>query len=174
MFDAHAAGGARILGVSERRVLPTNVLLVFDGNNLSFHGDINRRVVKCRLDAELEQPELRAFDFDCHVEVSATRSALIIAGLTLLRAFTSPDAPSPSKRMGDLRIMTGCGVPSCGRSADPATTCGDVVALDTKKDELVRVMDLWEIAAGTRKNKSPNSRRKARRSSGPAPPRQTP
>lgn len=34
------------------------------GNNLHFRGDMTRRVLRGGLDAEMERPETRAFDFD--------------------------------------------------------------------------------------------------------------
>ena len=75
---------ARILGRSERRVLPSTPLVLASGNNLTFGGDAARRAVVCRLDAGVERPDTRAFDFDCHAEVLGSRSELVIAGLTIL------------------------------------------------------------------------------------------
>jgi hypothetical protein len=78
---------ARILGLSERRVLPSTALVLASGNNLTFAGDATRRAVVCRLDAEVERPDARVFDFDCHAEVLAARPELVVAGLTILRAY---------------------------------------------------------------------------------------
>ena len=77
---------ARVLGYSERRVLPSTALVLASGNNLTCVGDVSRRTVVCRLDAEVERPDTRAFDFDCHQEVLDQRPHLVIAGLTILRA----------------------------------------------------------------------------------------
>ncbi len=78
---------ARILGLSERRVLPSTALVLASGNNLTFAGDTCRRAVVCRLDANVERPDTREFDFDCHAEVLASRPELVVAGLTILRAY---------------------------------------------------------------------------------------
>ena len=66
---------ARILGRSEPRVLPTNVLVLASGNNLSLASDTARRAVVCRLDARVQGPDTRAFAFDCHAEVLASPSS---------------------------------------------------------------------------------------------------
>ncbi len=54
----------RILGKSETPELPTNVLVTATGNNLVLAGDMTRRGLLCRLDAGVERPELREFDFE--------------------------------------------------------------------------------------------------------------
>ena len=48
---------ARVLGYSERRVLPSTALVLASGNNLTCVGDVSRRTVVCRLDAEVERPD---------------------------------------------------------------------------------------------------------------------
>ena len=78
---------ARILGLSERMVLPSTALILATGNNLTLSGDMTRRAVLCRMDAGVEKPDEREFDFDCQQELLAERTALVVAGLTVLRAF---------------------------------------------------------------------------------------
>lgn len=93
---------ARILGLSERRVLPCTALVLASGNNLTLAGDTSRRAVMCRLDAGVEKPENRRFSFDCHEEVKAGRPELVVAGLTILRAYIVAGKPEKLTPMGSF------------------------------------------------------------------------
>jgi len=140
---------ARILGQSERRILPSTALVLASGNNLTFAGDTSRRAVICRLDAQVERPDTRSFDFDCHAEVLADRPELVAAGLTILRAYVVAGRPQKLTPMGSFTdwewirgalVWLGC--------ADPADTRLSILDSDPRKDELVGVMDLWAKAFG--------------------------
>src|SRR5262249_7460949 len=52
----------RVLGESRNVAVPNRYLVMVNGNNLALLGDLPRRSLKCRLDAEMERPELRKFD----------------------------------------------------------------------------------------------------------------
>ncbi len=139
---------ARILGLSERRVLPCTALVLATGNNLAFAGDTARRSVVCRLDAEDERPDTRVFDFDCHAEVLAARPALVVAGLTVLRAYTlaTPVTLTPMGSFADWEWIRGALVwLGC---ADPADTRASIVENDPRKNDLVEVMELWAASIG--------------------------
>jgi hypothetical protein len=140
---------ARILGFSERRVLPSTALVLASGNNLVLAGDTSRRGVMCRLDARVEQPEKRPFNFDCHAEVLATRRDLVVAGLTILRAYVVAGKPEKLTPMGGFNdwewvrgalVWLGCD--------DPADTQSAISESDPKKDELSSVMDIWHPMFG--------------------------
>lgn len=77
----------RILGRSETARLPNRALIALTGNNLTLAADMVRRVCVARLDAKLDRPELRRFDFDPAAYVRRHRASLIAAALTLLRAY---------------------------------------------------------------------------------------
>lgn len=77
----------RILGQSRNLDLPTRATMVATGNSLRFAGDLVRRVVLIRLDAGVERPEERSFDFDPRALARQHRQELVIAALTILRAF---------------------------------------------------------------------------------------
>jgi len=141
---------ARILGQSERRILASTALVVASGNNLTFAGDTSRRVVVCRLDAKVERPDSRRFDFDCQAEVLSTRPELVVAGLTILLAYHLSGRPSKLVPMGSFTdwewvrgalVWLGC--------ADPADTRLAILDNDPRKDDLVSVMHLWETAFGS-------------------------
>ncbi len=141
---------ARILGLSERRVLPSTALVIASGNNLTFAGDTSRRAVVCRLDAKVERPDTRTFDFDCHAEVLAARPELVIAGLTILRAYHIAGRPQKLTPMGsfsDWEWIRGALV--WLHCADPADTRSTILDNDTEREELIDVMDLWLRARGT-------------------------
>jgi putative DNA primase/helicase len=82
----------RILGLSQQPTAETAFLVTFNGNNLIFKGDITVRVLKARLDAGMEAPEERVFDFDPVDEALKNRPELVVSGLTTMRAFqVSPE-----------------------------------------------------------------------------------
>lgn len=141
---------ARILGLSERRVMQSTALVLVTGNNLVFAGDVCRRSVVCRLDAQEERPDTRVFDFDFHEELSAARAELVVAGLTILRAYHVAGRPVALEPMGSFTdwewirgalVWLGC--------ADPADTRGTILDSDPRRDELTAVMDLWDAVFGS-------------------------
>jgi putative DNA primase/helicase len=84
----------RILGRNERTRLPTNVLWLATGNNLTFAGDLTTRAIVCRIDAKLERPEARTFAIgDLRGHVRNERAKLMRAALTILRAYHLAGSP---------------------------------------------------------------------------------
>lgn len=77
----------RILGGNEVVDLPTNTTWIVTGNRIQVKGDLARRCIKCEMDAEVEAPELRKFDFDAAIEAMEDRPKLVAAVLTILRAW---------------------------------------------------------------------------------------
>jgi hypothetical protein len=77
----------RVLGLS--RVVETPITSVFaaTGNNLTIAGDLTRRTLMCSLDARCEHPEQREFAIDPISEARARRPELVVAALTVLRAW---------------------------------------------------------------------------------------
>jgi hypothetical protein len=141
---------ARILGLSERRILPSTALVLASGNNLVFAGDTSRRAVICRLDAQVERPDTRTFDFDCHAEVLAERPQLVVDALTILLAYHLAGRPCSLQPMGsfaDYEWIRGALV--WLECADPAETRLSILANDPRKDELILIMEMWEQAFGS-------------------------
>jgi len=142
---------ARILGLSERMVLPSTSLVVASGNNIITRGDVTRRTVVCRIDAQAERPDERAFDFDLLAEARDTRGALVVAGLTVLLAYHQAGRPVPSgfKPMGSFNDWAWVrGALLWAGAADPADTRMAVASVDSDKSELLDIMHLWEQAFG--------------------------
>jgi hypothetical protein len=78
----------RILGHTENVELPTNVLFLATGNNLTFAGDLTSRALLCRIDPGIERPEERMFKIsDLRQHVEEYRRELVHAALTVLRAY---------------------------------------------------------------------------------------
>lgn len=75
----------RILGVSEMTRLPIRCLWIATGNNPEFSNEMARRIVRIRLDANVEQPWHRSgFRHpDLMIWVRANRARLVSACLTL-------------------------------------------------------------------------------------------
>ncbi len=71
----------RVLGVSENVELPNRSLFLVSGNNLVWTGDTHRRILRARLDAQIETPFKREFEFDPLNEVCNSRQALVVAAL---------------------------------------------------------------------------------------------
>ena len=147
----------RVLGKSLNIPLPTNALILATGNNLILRGDMTRRAVVCRLDARSERPDERKFDFDAIVLAHEQREHLLVAGLTILRAYIVAGRPLKGKvrDVGSFEDWTlirealvWLGQP------DPAMTRQQVLSNDPRQDELGEVMDLWGSHFGNHKTLS--------------------
>jgi len=88
----------RVLGESRTATVPTNALFLASGNNLQINGDMHRRIIAARIDAG-ENPEARSFKRPKLLDwVRDNRARLVVAGLTVLRAYevaARPDQKLP-------------------------------------------------------------------------------
>jgi len=85
----------RLLGASRDVAVSTNTLVIATGNHLTPVGDLVRRSLLCRLDPGVERPEEREFSRDLRVHVLQHRPQLVIAALTVLRAYLLAGSPRP-------------------------------------------------------------------------------
>jgi hypothetical protein len=85
----------RILGQSKQIQTPTNITFFATGNNLTIASDLTRRTILCCLDAKCERPELRVFKGNIIEDVRAQRGALVVAALTVLRAWYLAESSAP-------------------------------------------------------------------------------
>jgi putative DNA primase/helicase len=102
----------RVLGKSELVEVEAGGVTIFaNGINIVIAGDITRRVIKCRIDPNMERPELREYKNDPIATVLKDRGAYIAAALTIARAYIvaggrinslasprSRDGPTPCAR----------------------------------------------------------------------------
>ena len=96
-FLTSALFADRVLGVSENVELPNRSLFLVSGNNLVLTGDTHRRILLARLDAQIETPFKREFEFDPLTEVCNNRQALVVAALTIVRAYIAAGRPKVGK-----------------------------------------------------------------------------
>jgi len=87
----------RILGESTTQELPNRALLLITGNNLVLTGDTHRRVLIVRLDAKQEQPFTREFAFNPQDEVIKNRQQMVVAALTIVRAYIAAGRPKAAR-----------------------------------------------------------------------------
>jgi hypothetical protein len=85
----------RLLGTNINQEAPWITVVFASGNNMRFRGDTVRRIVPIDLDPQVERPEERGgFQHSPLLEwVQAERTKLVVAGLTLLKAFFHAECP---------------------------------------------------------------------------------
>jgi len=76
----------RPLGVSKLIDAEKTCMIVATGNNMVFEGDITRRTLSCELDAQMERPETRKFDFDIKERAVAERDNIIFHCMIIFKA----------------------------------------------------------------------------------------
>src|SRR5262249_47719317 len=86
----------RVLGAHKSEEVPMNAVFFASGNNITYKGDLARRVVPIKLAPKMERPEERT-DFQ-HAPlldwVRQERPRLVVAALTVLKAFFAAGCPS--------------------------------------------------------------------------------
>jgi hypothetical protein len=92
----------RILGQSEMARLPIRCLWIATGNNPEFSNEMARRLVRIRLDANVERPWQRSgFRHpDLMTWVRANRARLVAACLTLCQAWIADGRPRGTRTVG--------------------------------------------------------------------------
>jgi hypothetical protein len=141
----------RVLGRSENvRVEARGTSLFATGNNFTIVGDVCRRVITCNLDPEVEQPELRQFDFDPVDRVLADRGKYIAGALTICRAYIIANRPNLAPRLASFE-----GWSDIVRSAliwlgkeDPVKSMESAKAEDPERLELISMQEAWGKAIG--------------------------
>jgi hypothetical protein len=90
----------RILGKSEAPEFECRSTVLATGNNLTLVGEMVRRVLPCNLDAGVERPELRVFDFDPIERVLADRGKYVAAVMTIIKAYRAAGSPQVCSPIG--------------------------------------------------------------------------
>jgi hypothetical protein len=136
----------RILGLSNNVETPMNAMLFATGNNLIFSGDVIRRSLMCTMDAGCERPELRAFKTDVAGDAKERRGELVVAALTVLRAwhvFGERIKLSAFGGFEDWSFRVREALVWLDRT-DPCETVTDVRESDPKRGELIAVIEQWK------------------------------
>ncbi|MEE8302775.1 MAG: hypothetical protein V3S24_10110, partial [Candidatus Tectomicrobia bacterium] len=146
----------RVLGKSQSKEAPLSAVFFATGNNLTYKGDITRRVIPIYLESEMERPEERE-DF-LHPNLTEwlhqERPRLVSAALTILRAYHVAGRPKQPgiKQIGSFEawndlvrsalIWAGQPDPAEGRRTLEAEN-------DMGYDELLSLLDGWEACYGS-------------------------
>ena len=77
----------RILGQSASSTVPNRLMVILTGNNISLQGEMPRRILVSRIDPQSEKPFARSFDLDPYRFCQQHRQTILVAALTLIRAF---------------------------------------------------------------------------------------
>ena len=101
----------RVLGLSEMGTVSTCALIQVTGNNLNFSGDLVTRAMKVVVAPGVSNPEDSTFSFDPVTYTRQHRSSLVVAALTVLRAYVAAGRPGESDlgghRMPDFKLIRG-------------------------------------------------------------------
>jgi hypothetical protein len=144
----------RHLGVNEMLRLRTNILWTATGNNLTFRGDLSSRSLVSRIDARVELPEERTFRIaDLPSYLTANRKRLVVASLTILRAYHVAGRPRQdvrpwggfdqwSREIREPLIWLGL--------ADPCATRERIIVSDPDRESTAEVLRGWQAAFADR------------------------
>jgi len=143
----------RLLGHSRSVECPVNTLFFANGNNLTIVGDLVRRTIMGRMDAECERPEMRSFSGNIIETTRCDRGALVVAGLTVLRAWhlargrgaSSSVAPLGGFETWSVRVRDALVWLDCG---DPCATITKVRSDDPEQEALMAVVMQWRDYLG--------------------------
>jgi hypothetical protein len=137
--------GGRLLGTNTNLKAPTSVLVMVTGNNVILGGETPRRSVRVRIDAGMDAPFTRSFDFCPHAYVREHRAALVGAALTLVRwaLHGAGRGRIGSFEMWDEMVGQTVAKVCCVLDegfADPAESIKTAHADDPRRDELDEVL----------------------------------
>ena len=145
----------RTLGSHYSTELPTNLVLTITGIQLKIRADLVRRILRTRLDAQVESPWKRSFKNDPLKMVRERRGEYVAALLTLRRAYHVSGQT--------INFNSHCGYEQWSRSIrgtvkwlglpDPFDSVELVKERDPEKSVLMVIMDEWGKAIGPNKVK---------------------
>ena len=145
----------RTLGKSEMNTSYTNILIMITGNNAVLKGDITSRAIICTIDAGIENPGERRFDWDIRAYIREHRGELVHAALTIMRAYriyrkNGGDAPEITNfaRMEDWQTTVREPLVWLGMG-DPYATAELITSNDPVKIMLAQIFVLtWDWSKG--------------------------
>jgi hypothetical protein len=149
----------RVLGISNVEQRPNRLTIALTGNNLTMHGDLNRRIFPVTIDAAVEHPWEREFPFHPVDYVRANWLRLRIAALELIQAWRIHGAPKAPGSTGfpewdavvrsvvhwvSKELDTEVGF------ADPAEALRAAYVADPETDVLGSLLEAWHDVFGQR------------------------
>jgi hypothetical protein len=155
----HPIGGATICSVItqpyfQRRVLgrngmgpvPTNIVVLCNGNNLTFGGDLPSRAIISRMDAGMEHPEIRKFKLDLLTYIPEHRGEIVAAALTAMLGYVAAGRPmkfEPSRFKAFDTLVRGCLI-WCGEP-DPMESQASIAESDPGQADIAAIIDaMWK------------------------------
>lgn len=140
----------RFLGQNKMVEVSTKALFIANGNNLVFREDMAVRALMVSLDARMERPGERSFDRDLRKWVPANRAALVVAALTILRAYVVAGRPRGKMKASRFAEWSGLirGALVWLGEPDPLDTQDRVSAGDSSRATLVALMVAMHGAFG--------------------------
>lgn len=143
---------ARILGVSQMLTVRTGTTWLATGNNLTVAGDLRTRTLLVRLNAHCENPEQRYFDGDLRVWIQRHRPELVVAALTVMRAYivhgSRPPEMRPWGRFEHWSEMVRAPLMWLGFE-DPCASLALLERDDPTRRELLQMMSAWHAIFGS-------------------------
>lgn len=138
----------RVLGGNKAPPITAGAFLAANGNNLVIMGDLIRRTMLCRIDAKVEQPENRVFSSDPVEEAIEKRADLIVAALTILRAYHVAGRPQKPKPLGNFEEWSDLvrGALIWLGAADPVESMNQLRKADPVLETARAIMGQWRAA----------------------------
>jgi hypothetical protein len=143
----------RVLGRNCNIKTATIATIFATGNNLIIADDLTDRCLLCSLDAEVEYPGMRTFSVDAVREMRSRRGELVVAVLTILRAWYIARANGVrvnvgsfggfddwSRRVREALVWLG--------EVDPNDTMKDLKESDPVQEALIAVLLQWQEHIG--------------------------
>ena len=140
----------RLLGKSQMVPLNASALVLLTGNGLTVSEDLARRFIAIELDPRTEDPEARPFANDIRAEVTAKRTELLAAALTIWRWGRQAANLPAGSRLGsfekwglwvrDPLLALGC--------EDPAQRVGEAKQRDSRRQAVSHWFALWRERHG--------------------------
>jgi hypothetical protein len=141
----------RVFGRLKNVVSACTAMVGATGNNLAIAGDNMRRWMIARVEIDVERPELREFSFDPVEEALKRWPELVVAALTVVRAYWVSGERSKltalgsfekwSRRVREALVWLG--------EADPVKTMEAIREEDPAAQKRHRLMELWPFTGET-------------------------
>lgn len=143
----------RVLGESRMMEIENKATIFATGNNISLVDDMTRRTILCSLDAQMERPEMRQFNFNPLAEILDNRGQYIADALTVVRAYKlagSPDKLPQLASFGEWSDLVRSAIVWLG-FPDPLKSMDKVRDADGRLDSLKAFIAAWYSADPTGK-----------------------
>jgi len=142
----------RILGRNAMAKVPTACTWLVTGNQLVLIGDLRTRALLCRLDPRCEHPEEREFVGDLREEIAERRADLVVAALTVMRAFAvsgarASDLVRPWGRFEAWSERVRAPLVWVGQP-DPCASLKQLEREDPERERLITMLRAWHAAFG--------------------------